>query len=99
MATATDSITVRAREIATREGELLLERTGASKLMYERALHSLPMGVGSSFQALIEVLTNVLQYVTVHCVRVLCFFGLIAKNFTLSGSLWQAKAAFCLTLV
>ena len=50
MATATDSITVRAREIAAREAGRLLERTGASKRLYERALHSLPMGVGSSFQ-------------------------------------------------
>src|SRR4051812_39614881 len=50
MATATDSLTVRAREIATREATLVLERTGASKQLYERALHSLPMGVGSSFQ-------------------------------------------------
>jgi glutamate-1-semialdehyde 2,1-aminomutase len=50
MATAIDSITVRAREIAAREGGLLLERTGASKRLYERALKSLPLGVGSSFQ-------------------------------------------------
>jgi len=46
-----DHITRRAREIAEREGARLLERTGASKALYERALHSLPMGVGSSFQA------------------------------------------------
>ena len=50
MATATDSITVRAREIAAREGGLLLDRTAASKRLYERALQSLPLGVGSSFQ-------------------------------------------------
>ena len=50
MATATDSITLRAREIAAREASRLLDRTGASKRLYERALRSLPMGVGSSFQ-------------------------------------------------
>jgi len=50
MATAIDSITVRAREIAAREGGRLLDRTSASKRLYERALQSLPLGVGSSFQ-------------------------------------------------
>jgi glutamate-1-semialdehyde 2,1-aminomutase len=50
MTTATDSITVRAREITAREGGLLLGRTDASKRLYERALQSLPLGVGSSFQ-------------------------------------------------
>jgi glutamate-1-semialdehyde 2,1-aminomutase len=50
MATATDSITERAREIAAREGALLLDRTTGSKRLYERAVKSLPMGVGSSFQ-------------------------------------------------
>jgi glutamate-1-semialdehyde 2,1-aminomutase len=47
----TDHVTTRAREIAEREGARLLERTPASKALYERALRSLPMGVGSSFQA------------------------------------------------
>jgi glutamate-1-semialdehyde 2,1-aminomutase len=50
MTTAIDSITTRAREIAQQEGEQLLARTGASKKLYERAVRSLPMGVGSSFQ-------------------------------------------------
>jgi glutamate-1-semialdehyde 2,1-aminomutase len=50
MATAIDSITVRAREIAARERGVLLDRTSASKQLYERALHHLPLGVGSSFQ-------------------------------------------------
>ncbi|HEX4489645.1 MAG TPA: aspartate aminotransferase family protein [Acidimicrobiia bacterium] len=50
MTTATDSITTRAGEIAQQEGERLLGRTTASKRLYERALGSLPMGVGSSFQ-------------------------------------------------
>lgn len=47
---ATARITARAREIAMVEKPLLLERTRASEAMYNRALNSLPLGVGSSFQ-------------------------------------------------
>ena len=50
MTTATDAITSRAREITAREGARLLDRTPESKQLYERALKSLPLGVGSSFQ-------------------------------------------------
>jgi glutamate-1-semialdehyde 2,1-aminomutase len=47
----TDPITQRAREIAERESVTLLERTTKSKALYDRALRTMPMGVGSSFQA------------------------------------------------
>ena len=47
---ATERITARAREIAEVEKPLLLDRTRASSAMYDRAVHSLPLGVGSSFQ-------------------------------------------------
>lgn len=50
--TETDPIVVRAREIAEREHAVLLERTPGSKALYERALHTLPLGVGSSFQVM-----------------------------------------------
>jgi glutamate-1-semialdehyde 2,1-aminomutase len=40
----------RAREIASVEMAKLLERTSVSKQWYERALRSMPLGVGSSFQ-------------------------------------------------
>jgi hypothetical protein len=55
--------------------------------------------IGSAFHAIIDLLTNLLQSVKVHVVSVLCFSDLIAKNFTLSGSLWQAKTAFGFRLV
>src|SRR4051812_11504474 len=41
---------VRAAEIAAGESARLLDRTQQSKQWYERALRSMPMGVGSSFQ-------------------------------------------------
>ena len=47
---ATDQITARAGQIAETEMAKLLERTPASKALYERALHSMPGGVASSFQ-------------------------------------------------
>lgn len=47
-----DPILARAREIADRELALLVERTPGSKAMYERALRTLPLGVGSSFQVM-----------------------------------------------
>ena len=47
---STDQITTRAGEIARSEMAKLLERTPASKALYERALHSMPGGVASSFQ-------------------------------------------------
>jgi len=54
MATITDTtddrITARAQEIATTEMARLLADTTASKAMFERALHSMPGGVSSSFQ-------------------------------------------------
>ncbi len=43
-------INARAAEIATTETARLIERTPQSKVWYERALKSMPMGVGSSFQ-------------------------------------------------
>ena len=45
------AITEKAKEIAYSETRRLLDRTPKSKLLYERALNSLPQGVGSSFQA------------------------------------------------
>jgi glutamate-1-semialdehyde 2,1-aminomutase len=48
--TDTERLNARAREIAAREMAQLLDRTSASKQWYERALHTLPLGVGSSFQ-------------------------------------------------
>lgn len=55
--------------------------------------------IGSSLHALVELLTNLLQYGTVHYVNVLCFFDWNAKNFTSSGSFWQARTALCFPLV
>jgi glutamate-1-semialdehyde 2,1-aminomutase len=46
-----DAITARANDIAYSETRRLLDNTQKSKALYERALHSLPQGVGSSFQA------------------------------------------------
>jgi len=46
----TERITARAREIAAVEKSLLLDRTRSSSAMYDRAVRSLPLGVGSSFQ-------------------------------------------------
>ncbi|HKY15559.1 MAG TPA: aspartate aminotransferase family protein [Microthrixaceae bacterium] len=48
--TIEDHITIRAREIADRELRALIERTPASKAMYDRAVRSMPGGVASSFQ-------------------------------------------------
>src|SRR3954466_11437977 len=45
-----ERLNTRAQEIARVEGTRLLERTTESKHWYERALRSMPMGVGSSFQ-------------------------------------------------
>jgi glutamate-1-semialdehyde 2,1-aminomutase len=45
-----DRITARAAEIATSELHRLLERTPASKALYDRAIRSMPGGVASSFQ-------------------------------------------------
>ena len=47
----TERLNRRAREIASVETRRLLDRTPKSKALYQRALHSLPQGVGSSFQA------------------------------------------------
>ncbi len=46
----TDRLNARAREVASTEMAKLLDRTTASKALYERALKSMPLGVGSSFQ-------------------------------------------------
>jgi glutamate-1-semialdehyde 2,1-aminomutase len=46
-----DAITARAREIAKREAGALLDRTPASRRLYERASKVMPYGVASSFQA------------------------------------------------
>jgi glutamate-1-semialdehyde 2,1-aminomutase len=45
-----ERLTARAREIAAAERARLLERTPASRSLFERARHSMPFGVGSSFQ-------------------------------------------------
>jgi glutamate-1-semialdehyde 2,1-aminomutase len=47
----TERITVRAKEIAARELDRLLERTPGSARLFARAVRSMPMGVASSFQA------------------------------------------------
>ncbi len=46
-----DALTARANDIAYSETRRLLDNTQKSKALYERALNSLPQGVGSSFQA------------------------------------------------
>jgi glutamate-1-semialdehyde 2,1-aminomutase len=46
-----DPITARARDIAKKETEALLERTPRSAELFHRAVRSLPLGVASSFQA------------------------------------------------
>jgi glutamate-1-semialdehyde 2,1-aminomutase len=46
-----DPITARAREIAKKETEALLERTPGSAELFQRAVRSMPLGVASSFQA------------------------------------------------
>jgi glutamate-1-semialdehyde 2,1-aminomutase len=46
-----EHITERAKEIAYGESRRLLDRTRASKALYERAVEHLPQGVPSSFQA------------------------------------------------
>ena len=60
----------------------------------QQGISQIEQRIGSSLKALIDLLTNVLQSGTVHYVQVLCFCVFIAKNFTLVGSLWQARAAF-----
>ena len=45
-----ERITHNAKRIAEQETAKLLERTTASKDWYERAVRTLPLGVGSSFQ-------------------------------------------------
>ncbi len=47
----TERLKARANEIAEREAARLLERTPASKRLFERALRSMPNGVASNFQA------------------------------------------------
>jgi glutamate-1-semialdehyde 2,1-aminomutase len=51
METDTQRVTAKAKEIAAKEQERLLERTGASGELFKRAVKSLPMGVASTFQA------------------------------------------------
>lgn len=46
-----ERVTVRAREVARREGARLLERTPASARLFERAARVMPLGVASTFQA------------------------------------------------
>jgi hypothetical protein len=65
----------------------------------QEGISQIEQSVGSPLKARIELLTYLLQCGKVHCVRVLCFNVVIAKNFTLSGSFWQAKAAFWVPLV
>ncbi len=45
-----EALDARARAIAARETALLLERTPASRALYDRAVRSMPGGVASSFQ-------------------------------------------------
>jgi glutamate-1-semialdehyde 2,1-aminomutase len=45
-----DRLTARAREVAFAEARRLLDRTGASKALFERAERTMPLGVPSSFQ-------------------------------------------------
>jgi glutamate-1-semialdehyde 2,1-aminomutase len=47
----TERLTARAREIAAREQQRLLDRTPGSARLYERAVRVLPNGVASNFQA------------------------------------------------
>jgi glutamate-1-semialdehyde 2,1-aminomutase len=47
---ANDPLSVRAREIADIERGRLLDSTPVSHALFERAKHSMPLGVGSSFQ-------------------------------------------------
>jgi glutamate-1-semialdehyde 2,1-aminomutase len=47
---ASDPLSVRAREIAEIERARLLDSTPVSHALFERAKHSMPLGVGSSFQ-------------------------------------------------
>jgi glutamate-1-semialdehyde 2,1-aminomutase len=47
---ANDPLSVRAREIAEVERARLLDSTPVSHALFERAKHSMPLGVGSSFQ-------------------------------------------------
>src|SRR5205085_10749934 len=60
----------------------------------QQGISQVKQRVCSSFEALVEVLTNLLQYGTVHCVHVLCLVFCLAKYCTPLGSLWQAMAAF-----
>jgi glutamate-1-semialdehyde 2,1-aminomutase len=46
-----DALTIRARELAQRETGALLDRTPASRRLYDRAVGVMPFGVASSFQA------------------------------------------------
>ena len=46
-----ERLTAQARGIASRESERFLERTPRSRALYERAIRSMPLGVGSTFQA------------------------------------------------
>src|SRR3954447_8942463 len=50
MSTDIERLNTLATEIASRERAALIERIPTSKEWYERALRSMPMGVGSSFQ-------------------------------------------------
>jgi glutamate-1-semialdehyde 2,1-aminomutase len=45
-----DPISARAKEVAFAEGRRLLDRTQASKALFERAQRTMPLGVPSSFQ-------------------------------------------------
>ena len=55
-------MSVRAREIAEVERARLLDSTPVSHALFERAKHSMPLGVGSSFQVGgSEVLTSAID--------------------------------------
>jgi glutamate-1-semialdehyde 2,1-aminomutase len=49
--TDTERITARAKEIAEREQQRLIDRTTGSSRLFDRAVRSMPLGVASTFQA------------------------------------------------
>src|SRR5579883_1344102 len=69
-------------------------RQRAGRALTAQRITQLKERIGAAFSALIHLMTNVLQCVKVHRVRVLCFHWFDAKNLTLFGSFWQPKAAF-----
>src|SRR6266566_4167139 len=90
---------IHAGPLALKKGRQRQFRQRLRLTFTQQGITQVEQRIGSSFHAGIDLLTNVLEYVKVHCVQVLCFFVWIAKNFTSSGSFWQASAAFWFPLV